>query len=100
LRKLDVLKRDQVAHVRAERDILSELDNEWVVTLHYSFQDSDYLYLIMEYLPGGDLWNLLTKYSYFTESETKFFMAETVLAIESIHNHGYVHRDIKPDNYC
>jgi len=98
LRKLDVLKRDQVAHVRAERDILSELDNEWVVTLHYSFQDCDYLYLIMEYLPGGDLWNLLTKYSYFTESETKFFMAETVLAIESIHNHGYVHRDIKPDN--
>ena len=82
----------KVAHVRAERDLLSELDNDWIVKLFYSFQDSEYLYLVMEYLPGGDLWHLLTRYNYFTEEETRFFIAETLLAIEAVHKIGYVHR--------
>lgn len=52
LRKSDVVKRNQVAHVKAERDILAEADNEWVVKLYYSFQDKDYLYFVMDYIPG------------------------------------------------
>lgn len=52
LRKSDVLKRNQVAHVKAERDILAEADNEWVVKLYYSFQDKDNLYFVMDYIPG------------------------------------------------
>lgn len=52
LRKVDVLKRNQVAHVKAERDILAEADNEWVVRLYYSFQDEDNLYFVMDYIPG------------------------------------------------
>lgn len=52
LRKADVLKRNQVAHVKAERDILAEADNEWVVRLYYSFQDEDNLYFVMDYIPG------------------------------------------------
>lgn len=52
LRKADVLKRNQVAHVKAERDILAEADNEWVVKLYYSFQDKDNLYFVMDYIPG------------------------------------------------
>ncbi len=52
LRKADVVRRNQVAHVKAERDILAEADNEWVVKLYYSFQDSECLYFVMEYIPG------------------------------------------------
>lgn len=67
LRKTDVLKRNQVAHVKAERDILAEADNEWVVKLYYSFQDSDILYFVMDYIPGGDLMSLLIKLGIFEE---------------------------------
>lgn len=59
LRKSDVLKRNQVAHVKAERDILAEADNEWVVKLYYSFQDKDNLYFVMDYIPGWHLFFLL-----------------------------------------
>ena len=58
-------------------------------------QDIDYLYLIMEYVPGGDMMTMLIKYDTFTEDQTRFFIAETVLAIDSIHQLGYIHRDIK-----
>ena len=61
LRKTDVLQRNQAAHVKAERDILAEADNEWVVKLYYSFQDKNNLYFIMDYIPGGDLMSLLIK---------------------------------------
>ncbi|KAI8123300.1 Serine/threonine-protein kinase Warts [Lucilia cuprina] len=67
LRKADVLKRNQVAHVKAERDILAEADNNWVVKLYYSFQDKDNLYFVMDYIPGGDLMSLLIKKGIFEE---------------------------------
>lgn len=53
LRKADMLEREQVAHVRAERDVLVEADHQWVVKMYYSFQDPVNLYLVMEFLPGG-----------------------------------------------
>lgn len=62
LRKEDVLKRNQVAHVKAERDILAEADNEWVVKLYYSFQDQNSLYFVMDYIAGGDMMTLLIKF--------------------------------------
>lgn len=67
LRKDDVLKRNQVAHVKAERDILAEADCEWVVKLYYSFQDERHLYFVMDYIPGGDLMSLLIKFGIFEE---------------------------------
>jgi serine/threonine kinase 38 len=84
--------------VRAERDILAEADNPWVVKMYYSFQDVSNLYLIMEFLPGGDMMNLLMKKDTLSEKETQFYIAESVLAIDSIHRLGFIHRDIKPDN--
>jgi len=98
LKKEEMLKKDQLAHVRAERDVLAESNSAWVVQLFYSFQDPAYLYLIMEFLPGGDLMTMLIKYDTFSEDVTRFYMAACVLAIEAVHNLGFIHRDIKPDN--
>ncbi|KAK6335503.1 Serine/threonine-protein kinase [Orbilia brochopaga] len=98
LLKTEMFKKDQLAHVKAERDVLAEADSPWVVNLYYSFQDAIYLYLIMEFLPGGDLMTMLIKYEVFSEDVTRFYMAECVLAIEAVHKLGFIHRDIKPDN--
>lgn len=98
LLKTEMYKKDQLAHVKAERDVLAGSDSPWVVSLYYSFQDAQYLYLIMEFLPGGDLMTMLIRWQIFTEDITRFYMAECVLAIEAIHKLGFIHRDIKPDN--
>lgn len=98
LLKSEMFNKDQLAHVKAERDVLAGSDSPWVVALYYSFQDSQYLYLIMEFLPGGDLMTMLIRWQVFTEDITRFYMAECVLAIEAIHKLGFIHRDIKPDN--
>ncbi|EDX15056.1 GD16829 [Drosophila simulans] len=98
LRKADVLKRNQVAHVKAERDILAEADNNWVVKLYYSFQDKDNLYFVMDYIPGGDLMSLLIKLGIFEEELARFYIAEVTCAVDSVHKMGFIHRDIKPDN--
>ncbi|XBW36696.1 hypothetical protein QEN19_002271 [Hanseniaspora menglaensis] len=98
LLKSEMFKKDQLAHVKAERDVLAGADSPWVVSLYYSFQDPQYLYLIMEFLPGGDLMTMLIRWQIFTEDVTRFYMAECILAIEAIHKLGFIHRDIKPDN--
>lgn len=129
LRKADMLEKEQVAHVRAERDVLVEADHQWVVKMYYSFQvfihgaivcgrtiltkretiillhgetvfesyffrrqDPINLYLIMEFLPGGDMMTLLMKKDTLSEECTQFYIAETALAIDSIHKLGFIHR--------
>lgn len=94
MKKSEMLKKNQVQHIRAERDVLALSDNQWVVKLHFSFQDDKNLYLVMEYLPGGDLMTILMKYDILTEEQTRFYIAETALAIWSVHQLNYVHRDL------
>ena len=84
--------------MRAERDILALAQNPWIVELKCSFQDENFLYLVMEYLQGGDLMTLLMEKDILSEEMSCFYIAETILAIESVHNLNYIHRDLKPDN--
>jgi serine/threonine protein kinase len=98
LQKSDIFTKNQAAHVKAERDILVVANSEWVVKLYYSFQDDENLYMVMDYVPGGDLMNLLIKFGVFDEKLARFYIGELTCAIESVHALGFIHRDIKPDN--
>ncbi|CAL5229889.1 g13304 [Coccomyxa viridis] len=98
LKKAEMVRRGQIDHVKAERDVLAGIHSPFIVRLYYSFQDEDYLYLVMEYLAGGDVMTLLMRKDILSYKETRFYMAETVLAIEILHRNNYIHRDIKPDN--
>lgn len=101
-----MLTRSQEAHILAEKDALiaasalpSPDGQSWIVQLLYSFQDADHLYLVMEYMGGGDLLTLLEDVSVLPEATLRFYMAEMILALEATHSLGYIHRDIKPDNF-
>jgi serine/threonine kinase 38 len=98
MNKTEMIRKNQVKHIRAERDVLVKAENPWIVDLRASFQDDKYLYLIMEYLAGGDLMTLLIRKDILTEDEARFYTAETLLAVESVHKLNYIHRDLKPDN--
>ena len=97
MRKEEMLKKNQLMHVRTEKEIMTA-NNPWIVNLKYSFQDEYYLYLVMDYLPGGDLMNLLMKRDILTEDEARFYTAEMILAVDSVHKLNCIHRDLKPDN--
>ena len=120
LKKSEMISKDQVLHVRNERQLHADSNtihghNDWVVALYYSFQDPNYLYLIMEYVPGlclsfpqlslsfflilrfflgGDMMTLLIDYDTFSEEVTQFYIAQTICAIYSIHQLDYIHRFI------
>ena len=90
-----LVQKKQILHTRNEHQFLSNVKSPWIVELKASFQEDDYLYLVMEYLPGGELMNLLIKKDILTKSEARFYIAELILSIEEIHKLDCIHRDIK-----
>ncbi len=98
MRKEAMVLKNQVGHIQAERDVLALANNPWIVGLEYSFQDGANLYMVMEFLSGGDLMSLLIKEDIFTEDSTRLYMAEMITAVGHVHSLGYIHRDLKPDN--
>ncbi|XP_076876083.1 myotonin-protein kinase isoform X2 [Brachyhypopomus gauderio] len=99
MNKWDMLKRGETACYQEEREVLLKGDRRWITELHYAFQDDNYIYLVMDYYVGGDLLTLLSKFGdRIPEDMAQFYLAEMVMAIDSIHRLGYVHRDVKPDN--
>ncbi|XP_074966350.1 citron Rho-interacting kinase isoform X7 [Phalacrocorax aristotelis] len=97
--KESLLAQEHVSFFEEERSILSQGTSPWIPQLQYAFQDRKNLYLVMEYQPGGDLLSLLNRYEdQLDESMVQFYLAELVLAIHSVHQMGYVHRDVKPEN--
>jgi len=119
IRKSDMLRNSQEGHLRAERDFLVAAENSrWFVThksfcqqkaykwliirvvpLIESFQDLNNLYLVMEYMPGGDFLGLLIRDNVLSEAVTKWYIAEMILCIEEAHRLRWIHRDVKPDNF-
>uniref|UniRef100_A0A3B4Y481 Citron Rho-interacting kinase n=1 Tax=Seriola lalandi dorsalis TaxID=1841481 RepID=A0A3B4Y481_SERLL len=90
---------ENVVFHEEERRILALNSSPWIPQLLYAFQDKEHVYLAMEYLPGGDLMSLLNRYEdQFDESMAQFYLAELVEAIHAVHQLGYVHRDVKPEN--
>ncbi|ELU13656.1 hypothetical protein CAPTEDRAFT_83521, partial [Capitella teleta] len=99
LQKNDMLTQQNTAFPEEERDIMARATSSWLTRLHFAFQDSAHLYLVMDYHPGGDLLSLLARYDdVFEESMAKFYLAEMAQAVHSVHVMGYIHRDIKPEN--
>eukprot|EP00794_Sanderia_malayensis_P014178 gene14178-15657_t len=99
LKKSETLSQDNVAFFEEEKDIMAFANNPWITTLQYAFQDFENLYLVMDFHQGGDLLGLLSKYDdVLDEDMARFYLAEMIMAIHSVHALGYVHRDIKPEN--
>lgn len=99
LSKQLLISQNEVAHTLSERNVLVHtLSNPFIVTLKFSFQTADHLFLVMDYIPGGELFTYLQKEQYFNEARAKFYIAELVLALEHIHAHQVVYRDLKPEN--
>lgn len=100
IRKSDMLRNSQEGHLRAERDFLVASENSrWVVPLIAAFQDNNNLYLVMEYMMGGDFLGLLLRHDILDENVAKWYVAEMILCIEEAHKMNWIHRDVKPDNF-
>ncbi|XP_071766317.1 ribosomal protein S6 kinase alpha-1 isoform X3 [Centroberyx gerrardi] len=97
LKKATLKVRDRV-RTKMERDILADVNHPFVVKLHYAFQTEGKLYLILDFLRGGDLFTRLSKEVMFTEEDVKFYLAELALGLDHLHGLGIIYRDLKPEN--
>lgn len=98
MKKVDMINKNMVHQVEAERDALALSRSPFIVHLFYSLQSDNNIYLVMEYMIGGDVKSLLHIYGYFEENMAVFYAAEAAQALRYLHRHNIVHRDIKPDN--
>jgi len=99
LKKADMVAKNQVTNVKAERAIMMwQGESDFVAKLYWTFSSKDYLYLVMEYLNGGDCASLIKVLGGLPEDWVKKYLGEVVLGVEHLHGRGIVHRDLKPDN--
>ncbi|KAL3417590.1 response regulator receiver RIM15p [Phlyctema vagabunda] len=99
LKKADMVAKNQVTNVKAERAIMMwQGESDFVAKLYWTFSSKDYLYLVMEYLNGGDCASLIKVLGGLPEDWAKKYLGEVILGVEHLHSRGIVHRDLKPDN--
>ncbi|XP_058053378.1 ribosomal protein S6 kinase beta-2 isoform X2 [Anopheles bellator] len=99
LKKASIVRNQKdTAHTRAERNILEAVRHPFIVELVYAFQTGGKLYLILEYLSGGELFMHLEREGIFLEDTACFYLCEIILALEHLHNLGIIYRDLKPEN--
>jgi len=98
IRKEDILKRDEIEHTLSERKVLAQNDNPFLVQLKFSFQTPEKLYLVLDYVNGGELFRHLQREGIFSQERARFYAAELVIAIEHLHKYKIIYRDIKPEN--
>ena len=97
--KVQIYLNESIDLILSERQILSQLHHLLISNLNYAFHDKEYLYLILDYLPGGELRYYMKNDRYvFNESQIKFFVSNIILSLRYIHKHNIIHRDIKPEN--
>ena len=98
LRKEQLLKRNQIQHTQAERNIIQNVSSPFLASLAFAFQNENKLYMVMEYCPGGELFYWLKKQSKFSVKRTKLYAMEILLGLEELHRNDIVYRDLKPEN--
>ena len=96
--KCKIIDKRSEHSIKAERDLLSKMNHPFIINMHFSFQDFDYLYIAMDLLTGGDLRYQIFKHKLFYEDQTKFFISCIILSLEYIHTNNILHRDLKPEN--
>ncbi|KAF2073783.1 hypothetical protein CYY_004917 [Polysphondylium violaceum] len=98
IKKNHIIRKKSVSNTLAEKDILKKIDHPFIVKLHYAFQSEKKLYLVMDFVNGGQLFFHLQREAIFSEAQVRFYIAELVLALEHLHEANIVHRDLKPEN--
>ena len=98
MKKKLLYEKNQLHYTMHERKILLELKHPFIVQMHFAFQSPERIYFVLDYVNGGDLFHHLRKKVRFTEKETKFFAAEIILALDYLHQKGFIYRDLKPEN--
>ncbi|EGR30802.1 protein kinase domain protein [Ichthyophthirius multifiliis] len=98
IKKQLIKEKNQREHVIGERNILQQVDNQYIVKMKYAFQDNKYIYFVLEFCPGGELYQLLYAKRQLTEQQTKFYAAQMVKAFEYLHSKNIIYRDLKPEN--
>ena len=98
MKKTEIINLNQVEHIKSEKVILSEIDHPYIVKMYLCFQNNKCVYMLLEYLPGGELFSRLRKEGRFSEDVTLFYVSEILLALRYLHLNGIVYRDLKPEN--
>mmetsp|Transcript_41950 Transcript_41950/g.97097 ORF Transcript_41950/g.97097 Transcript_41950/m.97097 type:complete len:374 (+) Transcript_41950:71-1192(+) len=98
LRKKELVRRNQLAHTATERQILQTIVHPFLVGIKFAFQTDDKLYMVLEYMGGGELFHWLKAKRKFSEEAAKLFAAEITLALGCLHSHNIIYRDLKPEN--
>jgi len=96
--KVKIHEKASIPSIKNERLLLSVLKHPFIINMHYAFQTKEHLYIVMDYLSGGDLRYNICKYRKFTEEQAKFIISCLILSLEYLHYNGIIHRDIKPEN--
>lgn len=99
MQKAKIINKKSINSVMNERILLADLDHPFLVNIKSSFQDRENLYLVMDYLNGGDLRYHIGSKGKFSQAETKFFIANIIVGLEYLHEHKIIHRDLKPENF-
>lgn len=98
MEKAKILKLKQMEHVKNEKELMAECNSPFVVSLYKTFQDADHLYLLMEYVPGGELFKVIRSWGRLPTNIARFYLGEVVLGVEYLHSKNIVHRDLKSEN--